>query len=271
MKLHPKSISLPGLFFSLGLLLFYISSANCKTTDKYFGNQNEPLQQDIAKYLQALEKFEINNSSFQELTSSIKNFFKYINFRRQDELASLLFTYAKLRPDLFPLVQERKVAYKKFAHGKTNIVIRRNDSVLFMIFTSRPGVEWMRKKIIMVEEKKADKKKDAAAEGIIDIRDIDFKPEKKPRQGNKNVGKQGKGREEKENKVRKEPGMHFKGIDGVLKHWVLVQLKWPRTDDALSNCTLVAEYRWDNVVGQTYSETLMEQLEINPGPPQPKA
>nr|XP_018917014.1 PREDICTED: uncharacterized protein LOC109044015 isoform X1 [Bemisia tabaci] len=120
---------------------------NCETgVDNFFG-KNKELKEDVDRYLQALEVFDKTNSSFESLTSSIRHLFKYIDILKQDELCSVLFAYPKLRPDIFPIVEERRTRQKAFPVGKSMVCIRRKDDFLFMIFAARAGIDWMFKNI----------------------------------------------------------------------------------------------------------------------------
>nr|XP_018904465.1 PREDICTED: uncharacterized protein LOC109035330 [Bemisia tabaci] len=111
--------------------------------DDYFAKTNETLKKDASQYLKALEVFEKTNSSFESLTTSIRHLFKHIDLSRQDELSSVLYAFPKLRPDLFPLVEERKISQRESSHRISNVSIKRKDDFFFIFFPTRTNVEWM--------------------------------------------------------------------------------------------------------------------------------
>ncbi|CAH0392757.1 unnamed protein product [Bemisia tabaci] len=144
MHVYLKIKIFPCLPFTLHLLMVDFLGVKCQEElDDYFGKTDEALKKDASHYLRALEVFEITNSSFDSLTSSIRHLFKHIDFSRQDELSSVLYAFPKLRPDLFPSVEERRIGQREFSSRISSVSIRRKDDLFFVFFPTHTGVLWM--------------------------------------------------------------------------------------------------------------------------------
>nr|XP_018897346.1 PREDICTED: uncharacterized protein LOC109030706 isoform X1 [Bemisia tabaci] len=137
-----------GSAFCCNLLILALSFSEVKSRadyfdDDYLGYKITDLKADVVNYHQALEKFDKSNNSFDALSGSLRYFFRYVDLTRPDELTSFIFSYSKLRPDLFPLVQERRSANEGHAQLKSNLLIKRKDGTFFLIYPNRPSIDFL--------------------------------------------------------------------------------------------------------------------------------